>query len=688
MNPKWYVFSILLFLCLVSTGNATTEDLTPISAFPSVTDSIGEFSAESVVISQAFGFEEQLTTDSLYREYPKTDGTHIIWVEWNVASKIWYYDIASGSHNLISNTGTNQNYPEIHSGIAVWQEIGEKKSIMSASLSPHVETRTVYTSDTTAIKPAVYGDRVVWEEYAGNDYTNIYYKRIGDSSAAPLSRSQNQQSNPRIYGDYVVWQELDSGNDGWNIYLFNLQTGEKKQLTRDRAAQINPDISENLVVWEDHRDGLSNIMVHDIERDVTTAVTFDGVSNVLPAVSKNIIVWSRMGNNGYDIYMVNLAGPTTYVVAQAAGDQLYADIETDIIVWQDTRSGGSNIFYYKLEPETKFIPYLFFGSATINFQPAPVDSVIEARIDGVARGTITVTSAGQYGSNSQTFGTQLTVPITQQDLGKSITFWCDGTEGLPRLQISGSGGLVEWPLEFTHAGRFGEVILRGTARVNGMAAPVGTIISASIDGVARSQYTITEAGHYGSLFPGALEFLIPITELDLGKAITFSLGDIRADQSFFVQTSGTFTLDLTGTTQPVPTPTFTPPHPIPTWTPQPAPTWTPQPTQGLVAYIDASPRSGTAPLTVQFVDLSVGGPTLWVWSFGDGSPESLESYPAHTFTNPGTYTVTLEIANSQSYDIITIPQYITVLGQPVPTPPLTPHPTPSPAPGPIPLDAS
>ena len=125
------------------------------------------------------------------------------------------------------------------------------------------------------------------------------------------------------------------------------------------------------------------------------------------------------------------------------------------------------------------------------------------------------------------------------------------------------------------------------------------------------------------------------------------------------------------------------PHPIPTWTPQPAP-----PTQGLVAYIDASPRSGTAPLTVQFVDLSLGGPTLWVWNFGDGSPESLESYPVHTFTNPGIYTVTLEIANSQSYDVITIPQYITVLGQPVPPPTLTPHPTPSPAPGPIPLEAS
>ena len=669
MNPKWYVFSILLFLCLVSTGSATTEDLTPISAFPSFIDSADEFAAESVTILQAFGFERQVTTDSLYRENPRTDGTYITWVEWDATSKIWYYDIASGKQSLISNSKNNQNYPDIQAGIAVWQESGAKKNIMSTSLSPLVSPRTVYTSDTTATRPAVYGDRVVWEDYAGKDYTNIFYQRIGDTFAGPLSKSQKPQSNPRIYGDYVVWQELDSGIDDWNIYLFNLNTEEKKQLTRDRSAQINPDISGNLVVWEDHRDGLSNIMVHDIERDVTTAVTFDGSSNILPAVSKNIIVWSRMGKNGYDIYMVNLAGPTTYLVAQAPGDQLYADIDTDIIVWQDTRLGGSNIFFYQLEAETKFVPYLFYGSATINFQPIPVGAVIEAKIDGVTRGTIDVTEVGRYGSMNQMVGRQLTVPISQQDLGKSISFWYGGVEGLPRVQVSGDGGMVEWPLEFPHAEYFGSIILHGTVRVNGMAAPAGTVISASIDGVPRNQYTITEAGLYGSSSPVSPQFSIPITEMDLGKTITFSIGGFRAEQTFFVQTGGTFNLDLTGTDQPVPTPT-----------------WTPQPTPGLVAYMDATPRSGPAPLTVQFVDLSIGNPTLWVWDFGDGSPSSLEPYPVHTFTNPGTYTVTLEIANTESFDAITMSHYITVSGHPVPTPTLTPHPTPGP--GPIPLDDS
>jgi PKD repeat protein len=242
-------------------------------------------------------------------------------------------------------------------------------------------------------------------------------------------------------------------------------------------------------------------------------------------------------------------------------------------------------------------------------------------------------------------GAQLTVPITQQDLGKSITFWCNGGEALPRVQISASGGMMELPLEFTHAGRIGDIILHGSVRANGMVAPVGTVISASIDGVTRTQHAVTDAGRYGALSPGALEFVIPVTELDIGKSITFSIGGIRADQTFFVQTGGTFTLDLTGTDQPVL---------IPTSAPQPGP--------GLVAALDAAPRSGSAPLTVHFVDLSIGNPSLWVWNFGDGSPQSLESNPVHTFTHPGMYTVTLEVANSEFFDSISMPHYITVSG--------------------------
>ncbi|HPP77109.1 PKD domain-containing protein, partial [Methanospirillum sp.] len=67
---------------------------------------------------------------------------------------------------------------------------------------------------------------------------------------------------------------------------------------------------------------------------------------------------------------------------------------------------------------------------------------------------------------------------------------------------------------------------------------------------------------------------------------------------------------------------------------------------GIIADFSASPTSGTAPLTVQFTDLSTGNPTMWAWDFGDGGTAMVAS-PSYTYQNPGTYTVKLT-ASSQT----------------------------------------
>lgn len=57
-----------------------------------------------------------------------------------------------------------------------------------------------------------------------------------------------------------------------------------------------------------------------------------------------------------------------------------------------------------------------------------------------------------------------------------------------------------------------------------------------------------------------------------------------------------------------------------------------------------SPSAGTAPLAVNFVDTSTGATSL-LWDFGDGTT-STEPNPSHTFTDPGSYTVTLTATNA------------------------------------------
>ena len=64
-----------------------------------------------------------------------------------------------------------------------------------------------------------------------------------------------------------------------------------------------------------------------------------------------------------------------------------------------------------------------------------------------------------------------------------------------------------------------------------------------------------------------------------------------------------------------------------------------------VAVFTINTTAGTAPLTVQFTDLSPGGPTAWFWDFGDNST-STERDPIHTYTAPGNYTVNLTVTNT------------------------------------------
>ncbi len=72
----------------------------------------------------------------------------------------------------------------------------------------------------------------------------------------------------------------------------------------------------------------------------------------------------------------------------------------------------------------------------------------------------------------------------------------------------------------------------------------------------------------------------------------------------------------------------------------------PTPGEKPVADFSTSVTSGYAPLAVQFTDKSTGSPTSWSWNFGDGTPDSSEVSPAHTYNTQGTYVAKLTVSNA------------------------------------------
>jgi len=78
-----------------------------------------------------------------------------------------------------------------------------------------------------------------------------------------------------------------------------------------------------------------------------------------------------------------------------------------------------------------------------------------------------------------------------------------------------------------------------------------------------------------------------------------------------------------------------------------------------VARFTANITSGTAPLSVNFTDLSADEPASWDWDFGDGT-NSTDQNPTHTYA-AGIYSVNLTVTNAAGNSTIVSEQYINAL---------------------------
>lgn len=81
-----------------------------------------------------------------------------------------------------------------------------------------------------------------------------------------------------------------------------------------------------------------------------------------------------------------------------------------------------------------------------------------------------------------------------------------------------------------------------------------------------------------------------------------------------------------------------------------------------VANFSSSPTNGAVPLTAIFNNLSSGA-TNYVWDFGDGKISWLTN-PSHTYTNAGSYSVTLTAFGSGGTNVLTRFNYIIVTNVP------------------------
>jgi YVTN family beta-propeller protein len=79
----------------------------------------------------------------------------------------------------------------------------------------------------------------------------------------------------------------------------------------------------------------------------------------------------------------------------------------------------------------------------------------------------------------------------------------------------------------------------------------------------------------------------------------------------------------------------------------------------LTTAFSASPTSGKVYLSVSFTDQSIGSPTSWKWTFGDGNTSTVQN-PVYTYNKIGQYSVSLTTTNVGGSGSLTKTSYIGV----------------------------
>ena len=177
-----------------------------------------------------------------------------------------------------------------------------------------------------------------------------------------ITNNESDQIDPAIYGDRIVWQEDLNGN--WDIYMYNISTSTETRITTNESNQTKPAICGDRIVWQDERNGNWDIYMYDLSTQKETQITDDSSNHVSPAIYRDRIVWQDKRNRNWDIYTYDLSTLKEIQITTDRSDQTEPVIYEDRIVWQDERE-GREIYLHELSTSRRLFN-LFWNNQNLD----------------------------------------------------------------------------------------------------------------------------------------------------------------------------------------------------------------------------------------------------------------------------------------------------------------------------------
>lgn len=261
--------------------------------------------------SAKLGPERRLTTNPTFQTWPEIAGTKVVYLDYRNAREVG-----------------DPDDPDLLVDVRVRDVVTGKD-------------RRITPEATANGRPAISGNRVVWNDY-GNGHTTggIWYHnlRTGTHKRIPVAGGQELE----ISGSRLCYERNN------RIYVYDLTTKKEKAVSPKGGSAGSCDISGNVVIWQDHRNGNFDIYSYNLSTRKEKRITTNSADQGLPKISGNNVVWFdyRNGALNADIYAYNLKTRRTVAVSKAAGMQWFPNISGSRIVWMDERNGEDNTEVY------------------------------------------------------------------------------------------------------------------------------------------------------------------------------------------------------------------------------------------------------------------------------------------------------------------------------------------------------
>ncbi len=446
----------------------------------------------------------------------------------------------------------------------------------------------------------------------GNDgfYIAWYDYRLSGTIASAWVQHVNANGQPQFQSNGVLLSTSDATHqfypfiaspaDDPNLYVFWREVNSLQTQWGLYGQKISP---EGQRLWGDIGKVLIPVSSLSVSPQYTTSIESDilFVYTQSNGGSNEAIKATRLDSNGNSVWEGGSIDVSSTVSLKSRIEVSKFDGNQWVISWNDSRDGGFNIYAQNLLPDGSMgAQGTISGTVTIENNLALVTEVVIA----VGFNTTYPNEQGYYSIDLPvgTYSVSASHPFTLTQVIENVVVNSGGEPSTVNFELT----MLRRDMSCQAIDQYGNQIHNVEVTIQGP--------EDSYTGLTSSSPLVFENVPYGQYTGIALAGTTPPTMVQVETVINGFNGVI------------TFIFDV----------------------------------EELEAAFEVDATSGYAPLTVQFTDLSSGGPESWAWDFGDGS-SSDEQNPLHSYSIPGVYSITLIVSNFFGSDTLLVNEMIEVL---------------------------